>query len=102
MGKALKLDKILVTIKLLVQRENTNLNKINMELYSKIMLRFWFILGAVSAIYCTYKGFTEGFNQWAFMYVFSAIAFFMFFMKRMLIRRFNKQMHIPEEQRPNK
>ncbi len=70
-----------------------------MELYMKISSRFWLILGIITALYCTYRGFTDGFKQWAFMYVFSALAFIMFFVKRMMFRRFKNQMHIPEEQR---
>lgn len=70
-----------------------------MELYSKISLRFWLILGIVSAIYTTYKGITEGFDKWAFMYVFCALSLIMFLMRRMMLRRFQKQMHLPEDQR---
>lgn len=63
------------------------------------MLRFWLILGIVSFVYCTYRGITEGFERWAFMYAFTALAFFMFFSKRYMLNRYRNQMHLPEEER---
>lgn len=63
------------------------------------MLTFWLILGVLTTLYCTYKGIVEGFDRWGFMYVFSAISFFMYFTKRYMLNRYRKQMHLPEELR---
>lgn len=63
-----------------------------MELYNKIMLKVWLIVAIVVFLFTTYKCVVEDYRQWVFMYVIPVIAFFMWMMKRWMMRRMEKHL----------
>lgn len=75
---------------------NENIQKTNfyifavMNTYNKIMLKFWLFVGIFLVISTTYFGFQEGFQTWGFYYVFAGIAFLMYFMRRWMMKRYEK------------
>ncbi len=69
-----------------------------MQLYNKIMLYFWLALGLVSLLVVSYMCFSDGLNKWASYYVFSLVAFLMFFVKRWMMNRMEKHMAFLKEE----
>lgn len=69
-----------------------------MERYNQIMLYFWLLVGTFALISVTYFGYKEGFDKWAYYYIFAVLAFLMFFMRRYMMRRMKKHMAFLEEQ----
>ncbi len=69
-----------------------------MRLYNKIMLYFWLLMASFIFIFITIMCFKEGFNRWAFYYVFSGIALMMFLMKKWMVKRMEKHMAFLEQQ----
>lgn len=69
----------------------------NMEKYNSIMIKFWLFMGIAIAAFTTYKGFTEGFENWKFFYVFAGLAFFAYFMRKWMVKRFEKTINAKEE-----
>jgi len=63
-----------------------------MQTYNKIMLYFWLVAGIVSLIVVTFNCITIGVDKWAFYFSMPAIAFLMFFFKRMMMRRMEKHL----------
>ena len=70
-----------------------------MNTYNKIMLNIWLAIAVVITLFVTYKGFTEGFNRWSFMYVFALLALIWYFLKRFMMKRFEKHMQYLAEQK---
>jgi len=68
-----------------------------MKTYNRIMLFFWLTMSVVIAFYVSVKCITEGFDRWGTMYIFSALAALMFFVKRSMMKRY--QRNFPSEQR---
>ena len=68
-----------------------------MERYNQIMLYFWLLVGTFALIAVTYFGINEGFDKWAYYYVFAVLAFLMFFMRRYMMRRMKKHMEFLNE-----
>ena len=63
------------------------------------MLYFWLAMGIVSAVAVTYFGLQEGFALWYHYYAFSAIAFLMYFLRQMMMKRMVKHEKFLEDQR---
>ena len=61
-----------------------------MQTYNKIMLYFWLVAGVVSLLVVSYNCITIGMDKWGFYFSMPAIAFLMFFFKRMMMRRMEK------------
>ncbi len=61
-----------------------------MKTYNKIMQIFWLVVGVLVTIIVTYKGFVEGFNRWAFYYIFALLAFFVYFIRWYMMKRMAK------------
>jgi hypothetical protein len=69
-----------------------------MQLYNKIMLYFWLVLGLVSLVVVSYMCFSDGINKWASYYVFSMVAFLMYFVKRWMMNRMEKHLAFLKEE----
>lgn len=67
-------------------------------IYNKIMLKFWLVVSVVIFCFVTYSGFKEGFEKWAFWYVFGVIAFIMYLMKKWMIKRMAKHIQYLQDQ----
>ena len=61
-----------------------------MQTYNKIMLYFWLVAGVLSLLVVSYNCITIGMDKWGFYFSMPAIAFLMFFFKRMMMRRMEK------------
>jgi uncharacterized membrane protein YcaP (DUF421 family) len=70
-----------------------------MNLYNKIMLKFWLIVAIVIPIVVTYLCITDSFKMWGSYYVFSIIALFMYFTRRWMMKRMEKHLQYLEEQK---
>lgn len=68
-----------------------------MERYNQIMLYFWLLVGAFALIAVTYFGYKEGFDKWAYYYIFAVLAFLMFFMRRFMMRRMKNHLQFLKE-----
>lgn len=72
-----------------------------MKTYNKIMINLWLVLTIVLTVFITYKCFTEGFNRWAFMYLFPVITFLSYLMRKFMAKRVEKHMETLKEQENN-
>jgi len=68
-----------------------------MERYNQIMLYFWLAVGVFGLIAVTYFGTQEGFDKWAYYYIFPGLAFLMFLMRRFMMRRMKNHMEYLKE-----
>ncbi len=73
-----------------------------MKIYNKIMTFFWLGLGSVLFLIVTYKCITEDATRWASYYWMVGLAFGMFFMKRWMMKRFEKHAAFLKEQENSK
>ena len=73
-----------------------------MRIYNKIMTFFWLGLGSVLFFIVTYKCITEDATRWASYYWMVGLAFGMFFMKRWMMKRFEKHAAFLKEQENSK
>jgi SNF family Na+-dependent transporter len=73
-----------------------------METYHKIMQAFWLSMAVVITIAVTYMGATEGFERWAFNYVFAILAVFVFLIRRYMMKRMKRHQEFLENQAKNK
>jgi len=64
------------------------------------MLFFWLIMSIAITFYVTVKCFLEGFQRWWVMYLFSALAALMFFVKRSMMKRYDR--HFRQQKRSEK
>ena len=69
-----------------------------MKTYNKIMLTFWLAASIFIFIAITYLGFTEGFKKWGFYYVIAGLAFLMYFMRKLMMKRQEKHQAYLDEQ----
>jgi hypothetical protein len=72
-----------------------------MERYNQIMLYFWLLVGVFAFVAVTYFGITEGFDKWAYYYIFSGLALLMFLMRRYMMKRMKKHLAYLQEQEKN-
>ena len=63
-----------------------------MNKYNKFMVYLWLTVAIVSAIIVTYKGISEGFERWYSYYVISGISFFMYVVRRWMLKRMEKHL----------
>ena len=56
------------------------------------MLYLWLTVAIASAIIVTFKGISEGFERWYSYYIISAISFFMYIVRRWMIKRMEKHL----------
>ncbi len=63
-----------------------------MNKYNKFMLYLWLAVSIGSTLIVTYKGITEGFERWYSYYVLSGISFFMYIIRRWMMKRMEKHM----------
>lgn len=69
-----------------------------MEVYNKIMLYFWLVAGFLTLLGITVMGFIEGFDLWVFYYIIPLICFFMFLLRKWMMKRMEKHLQYLEEQ----
>lgn len=65
----------------------------NHQTINRIMEIFWLSLGVVSLVAVLYLNFNQGFDKYAFYFVFPAIALFAFMMRRFMRKRVEKTMN---------
>ena len=63
-----------------------------MNKYNKFMLYLWLTVAIASGIIVTFKGISEGFERWYSYYVISGISFFMYIVRRWMIKRMEKHL----------
>jgi hypothetical protein len=63
-----------------------------MNKYNKFMLYLWLTVAIASAIIVTFKGISEGFERWYSYYVISGISFFMYIVRRWMLKRMEKHL----------
>lgn len=73
-----------------------------MQLYNKIMLYFWLVVGIVSLIVVSFNCITVGVDKWGFYFSMPLVAFLMFFFKRWMMKRMEKHMKFLESQQTTK
>ena len=56
------------------------------------MLYLWLVVAIGSALLVTYKGISEGFERWYSYYVISGISFFMYIIRRWMMKRMEKHL----------
>jgi hypothetical protein len=61
-----------------------------MKKYNAFMLYLWLIVSIGSALIISYKGFTEGFERWYSYYVITGISFFMYIIRKWMMKRMEK------------
>ena len=69
-----------------------------MHTYNKIMIYFWLATSIILFVTISYLGITEGFKTWWPYYTFALLAFFMYYMRKWMIKRAEKHMQYLEEQ----
>jgi hypothetical protein len=70
-----------------------------MQAYNKIMLYFWLFAAVLIFIVVTFMGFKQGFELWAYYYMFSGLALLMFIVRRWMMKRMEKHMQFLESQK---
>jgi hypothetical protein len=65
------------------------------------MLYFWLFVGIAIILGVTYMGFMYGFELWGYYYILGVMAILMFFLRRFMMRRYEKHMQWLEEQKKN-
>lgn len=68
-----------------------------MERYNQIMLYFWLFVGVFALVAVTYFGIIEGFDKWAYYYIFPGLAILMFLMRRYMMKRMQKHLEYLQE-----
>ena len=63
-----------------------------MNKYNKFMVYLWLTVAITSAIIVTFKGISEGFERWYSYYVISGISFFMYIVRRWMLKRMEKHL----------
>lgn len=59
----------------------------------------WLFIAIALTLLISYLSFTEGFNKWAFYYVFVIVAFGMFFFKSYMMKRMERHLEYLEQQK---
>lgn len=73
-----------------------------METYNKVMQYFWLALTVVLIISITYMGIKEGFNRWAFNYIFAGLTFSVYLLRKYMMKRMKKHQSFLEKQAKEK
>ena len=68
-----------------------------MDTYNKIMRYFWLFAAISLALIITFLSIKDGFNKWAFYYVFVAVSLGMYLMKTYMMKRMEKHLKYLEE-----
>lgn len=68
-----------------------------MELYNKIMLYFWLIAANAVLFFVSIMCIVENPRKWAVYFIFSAIAFMMYFFKKWMMKRMKKHVEFLEQ-----
>ncbi len=66
------------------------------------MIYFWLGMSIVLIVSITYFGITEGFNKWAFYYVYALLAILMYFVRKWMVKRMEKHQQFLENQKKKK
>lgn len=61
-----------------------------MQTYNKIMLYFWLAAAILIFAVVTVMGFKDGFEVWAFYYIFSGVATMAFLSRRWMMKRMER------------
>lgn len=69
-----------------------------METYNRIMTYVWLIAGIAVFIVTTIMSLADDVRKWGIYYIFSVVAFGMFFMKRWMANRMKKHLEFLQEQ----
>lgn len=62
------------------------------------MQKFWLAITIIVFVTVTYMGFSEGFNKWAFYYIFGLLTLGLFFIRRFMMKHMEKHQQYLEEQ----
>lgn len=73
-----------------------------METYNKIMQVFWLAMAVVIGVSVTYMCITEGFEKWAFNYVFAVLALFVYLVRKFMMKRMKKHQEFLNNQQGKK
>ena len=73
-----------------------------MQTYNKIMLYFWLIAAAFIFVFISYMSYTDGIKKWGFYYVFVLTSVGMFFIKKWMMKRMEKELRFLEEKNKSK
>jgi hypothetical protein len=63
------------------------------------MQKFWLTLAIVLPIIITYFVVTDGFDKWGAYYIIPIVAIFMYFMKRLMIKRMEAHFQFLEKEK---
>lgn len=66
------------------------------------MVYVWLAIAIGSFIVITFNAITQDFNRWNIYYIFPVIAIIMFFIKKWMMKRFEKHSAFLSEQEKNK
>jgi cell division protein FtsW (lipid II flippase) len=66
------------------------------------MLYFWLLAAIAIFLVTTFMVMTEGFNKWAYYYIFVVIALLMYVVKKWMMNRMEKHLKYMEEQNQQK
>ncbi|MEX1193409.1 MAG: hypothetical protein WED10_03085 [Brumimicrobium sp.] len=69
-----------------------------MNTYNKIMQKFWLAITVIIFVTVTYMGFKEGFDRWAFYYIFALLTIALFIIRRFMMKHMEKHQQFLEEQ----
>lgn len=65
------------------------------------MLYFWLAIGFLLLVVVSYLCITDGFGRWGTYYIFVLLCFIMYFMRKWMMKRYEKHMKFLEEQAKN-
>jgi hypothetical protein len=68
-----------------------------MKTYNAIMEKFWLVVAIALLILVTYLGIREGFDRWYPYYLFPALGFFAYFMRKFMRKRMEKHVDFLED-----
>ena len=63
-----------------------------MNKYNTFMLYLWLVVSIGSVIVITVMGIREGFERWYSYYIISLLSFFMYFVRRWMMKRMAKHL----------
>jgi hypothetical protein len=69
-----------------------------MNKYNKVMLFMWLLVSIGSLITVTVMGIIEGFERWYSYYVITFISFFMYIIRRWMMKRMEKHLEYLKSQ----
>ena len=69
-----------------------------MNTYNKVMQKFWLAITIIVFVTVTYMCFKDGFEKWAFYYIFCLLTLGLFFIRRFMMKHMEKHQSYLEEQ----